>query len=275
MNKPPNSRANLDRAIQRLSGGGANYVECRSIIANVIVGQFLPNGVVKGGSALKIRYGCPATRATMDLDAARRTSLDEFIGEIRRGLAKGWGGFTGDVLPRPAAKPKNVPPQYVMQPFDVKLKYRNSSWCTVNLEVGYDEIGDAQISEPALDESVAELFRALCLPAPAPVPLMPLEHQVAQKLHGASEPDGKRAHDLVDLQLIFARSNPDLARIRRIAERLFANRRLQPWPTFIAKSESWDELYSAAKGDLPVLPSADAAIEWANALIHKISSAQS
>ena len=51
MNKRPNSKVNLDRAIQRLYGSQAKYVEIRSVIANTIVGQFLPEGVVKGGSA--------------------------------------------------------------------------------------------------------------------------------------------------------------------------------------------------------------------------------
>ena len=43
-----------------------------------------------------------------------------------------------------AAMPKDVPAQYVMLPFDVKLKYMRQPWCTVRLEVGYDEIGDAR-----------------------------------------------------------------------------------------------------------------------------------
>lgn len=43
MTKPPNSKVNLDRAIQRLYGTGARFVEYRSIIANTIVGQFLPD----------------------------------------------------------------------------------------------------------------------------------------------------------------------------------------------------------------------------------------
>ena len=83
MNRPPNSKVNLDRAIQRLYGTGARFVEYRSIIANTIVGQFLPNGVVKGGSALKLRYGCQATRMTTDFDTAYRTNIDQFIEDVR------------------------------------------------------------------------------------------------------------------------------------------------------------------------------------------------
>lgn len=274
MNRPPNSKVNLDRAIQRLYGTGARFVEYRSIIANTIVGQFLPDGVVKGGSALKLRYGCLATRMTTDFDTAYRTNIDEFIESVRKGLESGWGDFTGEVVRRPPAKPVGIPAEYVMQPFDVKLKYRNSPWCTVNLEVGYDEIGDAQHSEPFIDASVVEVFKALCLPVPKPVPLMPLEHQVAQKLHGVSEQGGKRAHDLIDLQLIFSRSNVDIAETRRIAVRLFANRRRQPWPTLIEKGANWDELYTAARGELPVRATVDEAIVWANDLISRIDGAR-
>ena len=39
MDKRPNSKVNLDRAIQRIYGTGAKYVEIRSMIANTIVGQ--------------------------------------------------------------------------------------------------------------------------------------------------------------------------------------------------------------------------------------------
>lgn len=50
MNKPPNSRVNLDKAIERLFGTGAKYLEARSLIANAIVGQFLPDGAPKAAA---------------------------------------------------------------------------------------------------------------------------------------------------------------------------------------------------------------------------------
>ena len=144
MDKRPSSRVNLDRAIMRLYGGDARYVEIRSIVANAVVGQFLANGVVKGGSALRLRYGIEASRVTVDFDAARGGDVESFVASISEGLRTGWSGFTGDVVERKAAMPKDVPAQYVMLPFDVKLKYMRQPWCTVRLEVGYDEIGDAR-----------------------------------------------------------------------------------------------------------------------------------
>lgn len=75
MTKKPNSRANLDRAIERLFGNYEKSLETRSIMANAIVGQMLKGGVVKGGSGLKLRYGTSITRATMDLDTDKPLDL--------------------------------------------------------------------------------------------------------------------------------------------------------------------------------------------------------
>ena len=77
MNRRPNSKVNLDRAIQRLYGTQARYVEIRSIIANAVVGQFLPQGVVKGGNALRLRYGLDNTRVTIDFDTAHRNDIED------------------------------------------------------------------------------------------------------------------------------------------------------------------------------------------------------
>ena len=76
---PPNSRTNLDKAIQRLYGQRARFVEARSILARTVVGQLLPDAVAKGGGALQLRFGGAATRATFDFDAARRGALDAFV----------------------------------------------------------------------------------------------------------------------------------------------------------------------------------------------------
>lgn len=271
MNRRPNSKVNLDRAIQRLYGTQARYVEIRSIIANAVVGQFLPQGVVKGGSALRLRYGLDNTRVTIDFDTAHRNDIEDFISTIETGLKAGWSGFTGEVIRRTPATPKDIPAQYVMQPFDVKLRYMKQPWCTVRLEVGYDEIGDAHVAEEFIADDILDVFKNLCLDEPKPIPLMPLTHQVVQKLHGVSEPNSSRAHDLVDLQLIFAHDAVDLKEVSRIAKRLFANRRRQPWPTLIKKGESWDSLYSDAAAGLDVMENVDEAIAWANDLIAKIN----
>ena len=161
--KTPNSRRNLDEAIKRAHG--EDYLRARTAMANAIVGQLLPEGVVKGGSALKLRFGNAATRFTTDLDAARVHDIEVFIENLENRLSEGWCGFTGHVVPRSPAHPRDVPEQYVMQPFDVKLSYNGKSWLTVPLEVGHDEIGDADECDMVeLPAELLDLFAFLALP---------------------------------------------------------------------------------------------------------------
>lgn len=79
MTKRPNSRINLDKAIERNFGSYRSSTEIRSIMAGTIVGQLLEGGVVKGGCSLKLRYGLRQTRATMDLDTACAGEIESFI----------------------------------------------------------------------------------------------------------------------------------------------------------------------------------------------------
>ena len=260
MAKQPNSRRNLDLAIRRLAREDEDVRRIRLIMANTIVGQMLPEGVVKGGSALKLRYGSDATRFTRDLDAARDADLDSFISQLRERLQAGWNGFTGVVVRREPAKPAGAPSQYIMKPFDVKLSYNQKSWLTVPLEVGHNEIGDASAPEYGIATDIVSLFTNLGFPPPDPVPLMPLHHQIAQKLHGASEPGSERAHDLIDLQVIISKGPVDYHKTREACTRLFAFRKNQTWPPVIWKNEGWDELYESQVGRLPVAKNVDEAV---------------
>ena len=61
---------NLDKAIEQAFGPGDSFLQTRTHIANAIVGQMLPAGVIKGGSSLKFRWGDKCTRFTNDLDTA-------------------------------------------------------------------------------------------------------------------------------------------------------------------------------------------------------------
>ena len=104
--KKPNSRRNLDVAIERAFGRGRSFTRARATIANVIVGQMLPDGAVKGGSSIKLRLGEGATRYTTDLDVARASDLEDWIARLRSSLAEGWEGFTGRVVTREPASPE-------------------------------------------------------------------------------------------------------------------------------------------------------------------------
>ena len=270
--KRPNSRRNLDLAIDRLCAkAGDEPGRVKRLLAAVIVGQMLPNGAAKGGNALKIRFGKDTTRFSRDLDTARASSLNEYISRLEVALAEGWCNFTGTVVPRKPASPEGVPAAYVMQPFEIKLSYNGKSWMTLPLEVGHNEIGDADDPDMVSSPEAVSILAQLGFPEPGPTPCMRIEHQIAQKLHAVSEPSSERAHDLIDLQIAVAGGGIDYTKAREVCVRLFEYRREQAWPPVIVKGDDWDKLYAAQAKELDVLPTADDAIEWANSLVARIN----
>lgn len=271
MAKRPNSRRNLDIAIERVAGRGPAFVQARTLMADAVVAQMLPDGAVKGGSALKLRFGDAGTRFSEDLDTARASGIDEYIGVLNAALEEGWQGFTGAAVRREPAAPTGVPAAYVMQPYDVKLSYLGKSWVTVPLEVGHNEIGDADDPDMIVPKDAAMLFEALGFDPPSPVPVMRLSHQIAQKLHGLSEEGSKRAHDLVDLQLISLKGQIDLAQTRETCERLFAYRGQQAWPPTIEAGLNWTSLYAESAEGLGVTQNLAAAVEWVNGFVNEIA----
>lgn len=265
----------LDQRLQNLAGKDQTLAyRLRVTVANVVVGQMLPPGAVKGGTAMKIRLGESGSRFTPDLDTARRESLTQFVEAFEDSLATGWHGFTGRLIQRAAPKPVGVPAPYVMRPYEVKLAFHGRSWHTVKVELGHNEIGDADEPVYLLAGDIAELFTEVGLPRPAPIAVMPTDHQVAQKLHACTSPGNERAHDLVDLQLLDSSEVLDLALVRATAVRLFDYRRAQAWPPTVVASPTWSGIYDEAAAGLRVLPDVTAAVDWANDLIGRIDSAR-
>jgi predicted nucleotidyltransferase component of viral defense system len=272
--KIPNSRRNLDIAINRILGSSANPLQVRTVLANTIIGQLLPGGVVKGGSALKLRYGNHATRFTRDLDTARAEELSEFLDKLDAALKVGWYGFTGRIVRKEPAKPKNVPGEYIMQPFEIKLEYNEKSWVTVPLEIGHDEIGDTVDPDLFVSRDIVDFFEHLGFPAPRPIALMPIHHQIAQKLHAVSTERSERAHDLIDLQVIEKNEEINFSRTKNTCTRLFNSRKMQSWPPVIVKGNNWESLYNAQILGLDVLQTVDEAVDWVNDLIYAIEHAE-
>ena len=270
---PPRSARSLEQRIRNLEGDDGLALRRRVGMALVVVGQMLPEGAIKGGSAMALRYG-RGTRFTQDLDAARVQSLDRFRSDFEESLARGWAGFTGRLIEKAAPRPTGVPTSYVMKPFEVRLDYLGRPWCSVKFELGHNEIGDADRPDHQLAPDLAVLFTEVGLESPRPVPVMRADHQVAQKLHAASETGSERARDLVDLQLLDRGEELDLAQVASTCRRLFEYRRQQEWPPTIVSGNQWDTLYTEAADGLDLLAGLDEAIAWANEFIRRIDAAR-
>lgn len=239
-------------------------------MALVVVGQLLPSGAIKGGSAMALRFG-DGTRFTQDLDAARRGPLEQFRRDFEESLAAGWQGFTARLVEKQVPRPTGVPTAYVMRPFEVKLDYRGRPWCTVKFELGHNEIGDADEPEYRLASDLAELFTEVGLETPQPIPVMRADHQIAQKLHALSAVGSERAHDLVDLQILDAGETVDLPLARATCTQLFGYRLQHEWPPQVVTGDRWETLYAEAANGLDVLPTIDEAVVWVNEFIDRIA----
>ncbi len=266
----PTSVRSLEQRIRNLEGSDGLVLRRRVGMALVVVGQMLPEGAIKGGGAMALRYG-RETRFTRDLDAARVGPLARFRSDFEESLAAGWAGFTGRLVEKAAPRPAAVPTAYVMQPFEVKLDYRGRPWCTVKFELGHNELGDAEEPEYRIAADLTKLFTEVGLEVPKPVPVMRGDHQVAQKLHALTADGSERAHDLVDLQLLSEGEDLDAALVAATCVRLFGYRRQQAWPPTIVAGGQWGALYAEASEGLDVLPTVDEAVAWGNRFVERIA----
>jgi len=155
-------------------------------------------------------------------------------------------------------------------PFDIKMAYNGTPWLTVQLELGHDEIGDTANPDYSISSEIVIVFEKLGFPTPEPVALMPIHHQIAQKLHAISDEYSERAHDLIDLQLIAEREDIDYLFLKEACKRLFVARKIQSWPPIIAKGEDWSVLYEEQIEGLSVLETVDEAIVWVNEFVRNI-----
>lgn len=104
----PTSVRSLEQRIRNLEGDEQLMLRRRIGMALVVVGQLLPEGAIKGGSAMALRYG-RGTRFTQDLDAARSQPLGRFRRDFEDALVTGWAGFTGRLIEKAPSRPTGVP----------------------------------------------------------------------------------------------------------------------------------------------------------------------
>ncbi len=137
--------------------------------------------------------------------------------------------------------------------FPVEARLDQRYFIRFDLDVG---IGDVIPEEP---EWVTghELLSFAGIP-PARIPVLPLDHQFAEKIHAYSLPrerENSRARDLIDLALLIQQGLPPEERVLRALHATFERRGTHPLPTKLdSPPESWRETYAtlAAEYDISV-----------------------
>ena len=250
----------------------------RRQLAVIFVGQMLAHVsgavAIKGASQLEARLGIEGSRVSRDLDSTIAIELETFTEELRALLEVGWEGFTG-ILSEPEMIRAPVPEAYRPHRFKLKVQFFSRALLTLTIEVSPDELGSLGDIDEVDPLPGAPWFEGLGLPAPAPIPMLRLDHQIAQKLHACTTPDTEhwtngRSHDLVDLQLAQPLYGEPDDRLRETVVRLFSARDLHPWPPTITARADWAAAYPTQAADLPVVATLDEAIAWGQDLIVRI-----
>ena len=204
-----------------------------------------PMFVVKGGSALELRYASQA-RATRDIDLEFTGTLDDIYGQVAACVAGGWSGFGGRVLdPEPLSIPWG---SIVGQRLTVRLTYLGRPFASIPLEIVTTRTPDVEYVHVLRLDPVG-------LPSPDPIPCLSLPYQVAEKLHACTDPlDAERANDrvsdLMDLILIQDLTpDLDLAATKRACIAIFSNRSTHPWPPVVSSSPQHERLWNALVSD--------------------------
>lgn len=270
----------------------------RVMLCTLAVSQMLPDAVaIKGGMGVKLRMGEQGTRATADLDVSTRARGEDFEQAFRDRLARGWGevpaskgalsrdpdaparvAFTASVRAVRIHDPGLAEPQYVMHPYRVSISFLGKAWAGLDVEVSDPEIDPFAHTRRQIDGHLVEFGDHFGFGDLNPVELVDLEYQISQKLHAVSDPGYVRAHDLVDLQLLWL-ARPDLNVLRQMCERTFAFRNQQLWPPLpLRPMDGWSLAYADARdetlvdGMTPILETLDEARAWLEGTLRQIYS---
>jgi hypothetical protein len=180
---------------------------------------------IKGGHAIELRLRRKA-RASRDVDVIiDAPSEASIVDAIRTTLTEGWSGFTFTF--------RDVDEAAHAFRFPISAKFENSEWSTFDVDVMAGDVIDEELVEP-LD--LAEFG----LEHPELIPCLDLYAQIAQKFHGATDPDESRPRDILDIYILHQTYNFDIERLRVIVEELFAQRGKQPWPVAIELRDGWE-----------------------------------
>ncbi len=155
-----------------------------------------------------------------------------------------------------------------MRPFSVKLSYNGKPWVTIDLEVGHNEIGDADKPDFVSPEDANAVLEKPGFSAARPDShhgAAPPNRPEAARCERAQQHAGSRPHR-------FAAARQGLRRrLLRRASNLHEAVRLPQdafWPPTIAGGQEWATIYADQLPDGNLIPEVDDAIAWANSLIN-------
>ncbi len=255
---------------------------CSAKLQSVLDSQGRSRFALKGGTLMQHRLGL-AARATKDLDGMIRGDIDDFMEAFDASLGEDWGPISFrrsevEVIRTPA---KVVKPRR----FDLLLIIRGQTWRKVQIEISPSE-GRAGES---FDPFPAPMLDAFGIPTPDHLVGLALSYQIAQKMHGATDPHdppmfvNRRARDVVDLlllkELVESTGDPGDDEIRaaiadvfesRADEAKLLGRPARTLPAKISAYPHWEADYAEAADGASVEIPMEEAIDEVNGWLCKL-----
>lgn len=290
-NLPPRTTQALVQAINlcgRELGIGPEWVRrwiAFTVVADALA-SYAPGGErvfeLKGGAAIEMRLrrleravagdadAAPAERrprATKDLDATFRGTLDDLENAVRAALAEPRHRFTFRIVVETPRTP-------LMRRMAVHVAYQEerlgrlleAAFSNVQLEVS---IYEGVYRDPEMVPAFS--LRPFGIDGPEELPCLPLTKQVAQKLHAVTEQpeDGRindRFRDLLDVVLLSALA-PATPALREVCEETFRIRQKHGWPPEIVAHPHWiDPMEQRAREMGLPQTTADEIVEYVRAI---------
>ena len=204
------------------------------------------NFFLKGGASLGWRFPSKPYRETQDLDFVVKLNRIEIRNRIEELEGLTWGRFRVGAIKILGDKTKSaVPLEERIVEARVPIQIGISEWVSVRLEV-------LPLVEPVETEALevslyTDVLDGMDCPKPVSVPVMSLERQIAEKLHGLTDPDSDRVRDLFDLYHLGSLAL-DVGKLRVMVADTYDRRATHIWDSTYRPTETQRELYSAKFG---------------------------
>lgn len=241
--RPPGNLSDLSRRIARYARDSNLTVDRvgQRIASEVFLAllekaksrTIIPMYLLKGGMAMELRFGALA-RASKDVDVGIIAPPEQLLDVLDRIFELDFADFT--------FRRKRVTELADVRTLriGIQISYKGRAFRTL-----FVDINEAS-HETASDILTTSVLTSLGLPGPLNVPVLNSYEQIAQKLHGASEPSradymNMRYRDLLDV-LIFRQREKliDRLRMRTIAREVFlARQHNRTWPPTFHIPEAW------------------------------------
>ena len=257
------------RNFAQQKGLSEGFVE--TLLAHYVVFKIIQDSQVEGWLKLRARGGFQVamrttfenSRFTKDLDLLGILPSEDQLRNLE-GLTAGIFEIRKVKVGR-QPKPEGVPDTYRIMRLGVQVFVNGSEWRTVRLELGADELEMYELTEQISPSAeILELLDLAEITTSSLASFLSIEYQIAQKLHGVTEPDSDRGHDLYDIWLLMHLRSIDASVLKDLIFRTFAFRKTHPWNGEISATGKLEENYLESVKDIPTAPDFNEALRFVN-----------